>query len=72
MDGYCYPPYRNMAKLQLSLVVVHLQLNPRRVRCIHLAAALTAQFCSKVHLLGPFCSFLSSCIQGLTLGLIMG
>lgn len=36
----------NMAKPQLSLVVVNLQLNPRRGRCTHLAATSVTQLCS--------------------------
>lgn len=63
IGGYCYPSSCNMAKPQLSLVVLDLQLNPRRARFVHLDPAPAAQLCSMAHRPGPchavFCPHVS-------------
>lgn len=66
IGGCCYPSSCNMAKAHLSLGVVNLHLNPRRGRCV-LGGSAPQHICW-----GPVMPFLSSCIQGLMVGLISG
>lgn len=45
IGGYCYPSSCNMAKPHSSLVVVHLQLNPGRGRCVLLGSSAPQHIC---------------------------